>query len=84
MKDETSVISNETIAGKDSTDGAAGSSLKSVGTLILFVEIAYSAPEGRKTPRSSALDGAIKWLLAPSTETISYTALLLGKSPSTS
>ena len=76
---------NVTMAGSDTAGGGScGLVLKSVGTLMLCVEIAYSASDGRNCPASSVDDGAIVRLAAPSTDTNSYTAPPFTTSPSTS
>ena len=80
------VISNDTIAGNETSGGFAGFALKSVGTFILCVAIAYNASFAANMPASSvsSADGAIERLAAPMIAFSSNTLQPSCVSPSTS
>ena len=83
---EVSVTSKDTIAGRDTSGGFAGSAVKSVPTFTACVAIAYRASLSGKIPASnvSVADEATLRLVAPSTASNSYIVPPLIVSPSTS
>ena len=56
---------NDAIAGSYTAGGVAGLAEKSVGTPMLWLAMAYNAPDGSNVPPSSVVDGASVRLDAP-------------------